>query len=55
MLGFLGRKGNQIIKGLPQALIERLEAKGAAGVSPSDVDVAEVRKKLEVNGVYLRK
>lgn len=31
VLGFLGRKGNQIIKGLPQALIERLKAKGAAG------------------------
>ncbi len=30
ILGFLGRKGNQIIKGLPQKFIDRLEARGAA-------------------------
>ncbi|MBP3482653.1 MAG: FAD-dependent oxidoreductase [Alistipes sp.] len=30
ILGFLGRKGNQIIKGLPQKFIDRLRAKGAA-------------------------
>lgn len=31
ILGFLGRKGNQIIKGLPQQFIDRLREKGAAG------------------------
>ena len=30
ILGFLGRKGNQIIKGLPQQFIDRLKAKGGA-------------------------
>ncbi|WP_295938300.1 FAD-dependent oxidoreductase [uncultured Alistipes sp.] len=30
ILGYLGRKGNQIIKGLPQLLIDRLRARGAA-------------------------
>lgn len=30
ILGFLGRKGNQIIKGLPQRFIDRLREKGAA-------------------------
>ena len=30
ILGFLGRKGNQIIKGLPQKFIDRLKAKGGA-------------------------
>lgn len=30
ILGFLGRKGNQIIKGLPQKFIDRLAAKGGA-------------------------
>jgi hypothetical protein len=30
ILGFLGQKGNQIIKGLPQRLIDRLAAKDAA-------------------------
>ena len=31
ILGYLGRKGNQIIKGLPQLFIDRLRARGAAG------------------------
>jgi hypothetical protein len=30
ILSFLGRKGNQIIKGLPQQFIDRMRAKGAA-------------------------
>lgn len=30
ILGFLGRKGNQVIEGLPQMLISRLRAKGKA-------------------------
>lgn len=30
ILGFLGQKGNQIIKGLPQRLIDRLKARSAA-------------------------
>lgn len=30
ILGFLGEKGNQIIKGLPQRFIDRLKEKGAA-------------------------
>lgn len=30
ILGFLGQKGNQIIKGLPQKLIDRLKARNAA-------------------------
>ena len=30
ILGFLGGKGNQIIKGLPQRFVERLQARGAA-------------------------
>src|SRR5690348_2269592 len=30
ILGFLGQKGNQIIKGLPQKLIDRLAARQAA-------------------------
>ena len=30
ILGFLGRKGNQIIEGLPQRFIDRLRARGAA-------------------------
>lgn len=30
ILGYLGRKGNQVIKGLPQLLIDRLKAKGKA-------------------------
>lgn len=30
ILGFLGRKGNQVIKGLPQLLIDRLRERGAA-------------------------
>jgi hypothetical protein len=30
ILGFLGRKGNQIIKGLPQQFVDRLRAKGGA-------------------------
>jgi len=30
ILGFLGRKGNQIIKGLPEKFVGRLRAKGAA-------------------------
>ncbi len=30
ILGFLGQKGNQIIKGLPQKLIDRLKARSAA-------------------------
>ena len=30
ILGFLGRKGNQVIKGLPQLLIDRLKSKGKA-------------------------
>ena len=30
ILGFLGRKGNQVIKGLPQAFIDRMRARGAA-------------------------
>lgn len=31
VLGYLGRKGNQIIEGLPQLFIDRLRARGAAG------------------------
>lgn len=31
VLGFLGQKGNQIIKGLAQKFIDRLKARGAAG------------------------
>lgn len=30
ILGFLGQKGNQVIKGLPQKFIDRLKQKGAA-------------------------
>ena len=30
ILSYLGRKGNQIIKGLPQQFIDRLQARGAA-------------------------
>ena len=30
ILGFLGRKGNQVIEGLPQMLISRLRAEGKA-------------------------
>src|SRR6187431_2578283 len=30
VLGFLGQKGNQIIQGLPQKLIDRLKARNAA-------------------------
>lgn len=30
ILGFLGQKGNQIIEGLPQRFIDRLQERGAA-------------------------
>ena len=30
ILGYLGRKGNQVVEGLPQMLIDRLRARGKA-------------------------
>lgn len=51
VLGFLGRKGNQVIRGLPQYLIDRLRQRGAAGehrpcalhVSLTIIDPEEVK------------
>lgn len=63
ILGFLGQKGNQIIKGLPQKFIDRLAAKNAASghrpcplhVSLTIVDSEEVKttalELLEEKGV----
>lgn len=35
ILGFLGQKGNQIIEGLPQRFIDRLQERGAASGTPT--------------------
>lgn len=51
ILGFLGRKGNQVVEGLPQMLIDRLRAKGKASehkpcknhVSLTIIDSEEVK------------
>ena len=63
VLGFLGHKGTQIIKGLPQRFIDRLRARGAASehrpcalhMSLTIVDAEEVKRTaleiMEENGV----
>ena len=63
ILGFLGHKGTQIIKGLPQRFIDRLRARGAASehrpcalhMSLTIVDAEEVKRTaleiMEENGV----
>lgn len=51
ILGYLGRKGNQVVEGLPQMLIDRLRAKGKASehkpcknhVSLTIIDPEEVK------------
>ena len=45
ILGYLGRKGNQIIKGLPQLFIDRLRARGAAGEHPADCEPDDHRSR----------